>query len=45
MNLKHLRGFKFTSSQLLALDSSEAGVLDKEPKNPLSFGYEAGQKP
>lgn len=29
--------------QLLALDNSEAGILDQEPKNPLSFGYETGR--
>ncbi|KAI4546960.1 hypothetical protein MG293_003515 [Ovis ammon polii] len=34
-------GFKFISGQQLALDSFEAGVLDREPKTPLSFGSKA----
>lgn len=45
MNLKVFEGSKCISGQLLALGNSEAGVLDKEPKNALSFGYGAGQKP
>jgi len=45
VNLKIFGGFKFISGQLFALDNSEARVLDKLPKNPLSFGYEARQKP
>ena len=35
---KSLGGSNFISGQLLALDNSEARVLDKLPKDPLSFG-------
>lgn len=49
MNLKLFSGVggwvKFLSGQPLALGNFEAGVLDKEPKTPLSFGFEAGQNP
>lgn len=38
-------GFYFVSGQLLALANSKAGILDQEPKNPLSSGYEAEQRP
>lgn len=45
MNLKVFGGgFKFISGQQLALDNFEAGVLDREPRTPLSFGSKAGQK-
>lgn len=42
---KNLRMIQIYFCQLLALDNSEAGIIDQEPKIPLSFGYEAGQKP
>lgn len=35
------RVFTFMCGQLLALNNSEVGILDKEPKNPISFGCEA----
>lgn len=35
---KSFGGSNFISGQLLALDNSEARVLDKLPKDPLSFG-------